>query len=183
MACFRGGSVSRALIAVSAIVLAAASFPARSAKPVPTFPGSAQSVARNEGGRSADRTPVDDPRSPAGPRGPARHPREHLRWIVASRRDELELVDIADVRFFKSDNKYTRVATADRDLLIRKTIRELAESLDPEVFWQVHRAVIVNIGMVKSVSHGADGKLVVRLKDRPEELHVSQPYARRFHRM
>ncbi len=110
-------------------------------------------------------------------------PDEPLHWIVASRGEEVELVDIHEVRFFQSDDKYTRVATVDRDLLIRKSIKELAAALDPELFWQVHRSTIVNVAMVANVCHGVDGKLVVHLKDRPEQLRVSQAFARRFHRM
>lgn len=110
-------------------------------------------------------------------------PAEPLHWIVASHGGDLELVDIREVRFFQSDDKYTRVATMDRDLLIRKSIKELAATLDPELFWQVHRSTIVNVAMVANVCHGADGKLVLHLRDRPEQLHVSHAFARRFHRM
>jgi len=108
---------------------------------------------------------------------------EHLHWIVAGQGDDVELVAAQDVRFFKSDHKYTRVATAERDVLIRKTIRELAEALDPDVFWQIHRSAIVNVNQVASIGHAANGGLVLRLKDRREILPVSPRYAHRFHRM
>ncbi len=106
-----------------------------------------------------------------------------LRWIVASHGDEIELVMTNEVRFFKSDRKYTRAATAERDLLIRKTIKELKAELDPSVFWQVHRSTIVNMNKVASVSHGVNGGLVLHLSDRGEILQVSQPYAHLFHQM
>jgi DNA-binding LytR/AlgR family response regulator len=106
-----------------------------------------------------------------------------LRWIVASHGDEIELVTTDEVRFFKSDRKYTRAATAERDLLIRKTIKELKAELDPSVFWQVHRSTIVNMNDVANVSHGVNGGLVLHLSDRSEILQVSQPYAHLFHQM
>jgi DNA-binding LytR/AlgR family response regulator len=115
--------------------------------------------------------------------GNAPPPPAFLRWIVASRGDDVELVITDEVRFFKSDRKYTRAATADRDLLIHKTIKELKGELDPSLFWQVHRSTIVNMNKVANVTHGVNGGLLVHLKDRGEILKVSQPYAHLFHHM
>jgi DNA-binding LytR/AlgR family response regulator len=44
------------------------------------------------------------------------------------------------VCYFRSDNKYTAVVTPDGEALIRVTLRELIDQLDPAVFWQVHEA-------------------------------------------
>jgi DNA-binding LytR/AlgR family response regulator len=166
----------------AAFLLALASHPARAVKLVPAPPKSTPSV-QLEAPESGSRTPPAEESTTTRPRRATRRPGEFLRWIIASHGDDLELVDIGEVCFFQSDNKYTRVATADRDLFIRKTIKELAATLDPEAFWQVRRSTIVNLAMVASICHGVDGKLVVRLRDRRELLQVSQAYAYRFHRM
>jgi len=111
-------------------------------------------------------------------------PREgYLRWINASRGDDIQLITADEVRFFQSDSKYTRVVHAGGESLIRKTIRELAGELDPAVFWQVHRGTIVNLNAVAKVSRDANGRVILRLKDRDEVLLVSQPYAHLFRQM
>lgn len=171
----------RAAVA-AAFLLALASHPARAAKLVPADPKPAASL-QSLAPESQSRARLVEESAARGPRRAIRRQREFLRWIVASHGDDLELVDIGDVCFFQSDNKYTRVATADRDLLIRKTIKELAATLDPDAFWQVRRSTIVNVAMVASVCHTVDGKLVVHLRDRRELLRVSEAYAHRFHRM
>ena len=107
----------------------------------------------------------------------------HLRWINASRGDDIQLITADEVRFFQSDSKYTRVVHAGGESLIRKTIRELAGELDPAVFWQVHRGTIVNLNAVAKVSRDANGRVILRLKDRDEVLLVSQPYAHLFRQM
>ena len=111
-------------------------------------------------------------------------PREgYLRWINASRGDDIHLITTDEVRFFQSDSKYTRVVHAGGESLIRKTIRDLVAELDPAVFWQVHRATIVNLNAVAKVSRDGGGRVILRLKDREEVLHVSQPYAHLFRQM
>ena len=65
----------------------------------------------------------------------------------------------------------------------RKSIKELAEELDPSIFWRVHRATIVNLNAVQSVGRDLAGHVVLRLKDCREVLQVSQPYAHLFRQM
>jgi DNA-binding LytR/AlgR family response regulator len=95
----------------------------------------------------------------------------------------VQLITIEEVRYFQSDTKYTRVVAAKREGLIRKTIKELVEELDPSMFWQMHRATIVNLNAVESVGRDLKGHVILRLKDRPELLQVSQPYAHLFRQM
>ena len=114
---------------------------------------------------------------------PPRRNGDYLRWINAAHGTDLQLVTVDEVRYFQSDTKYTRVVTAKRDGLIRKTIKELVEELDPMTFWQIHRATIVNLNAVASVSRDLKGNVVLKLKDRSEVLKVSQPYAHLFRQM
>jgi len=108
---------------------------------------------------------------------------QYLRWINASHGEDVQLITIEEVRYFQSDAKYTRVVAAKREGLIRKTIKELVEELDPAMFWQVHRAIIVNLNAVESVGRDLKGRVMLRLKDRRELLTVSQPYAHLFRQM
>ena len=114
---------------------------------------------------------------------PPRRRGDYLRWINASQGKDLQLVTVDEVRYFQSDTKYTRVVAARRDGLIRMTIKELTHELDPTTFWQIHRATIVNLNAVASVGRDLRGNVVLRLKDRPEVLRVSQQYAHLFRQM
>jgi DNA-binding LytR/AlgR family response regulator len=105
---------------------------------------------------------------------------EPLRWITVQRGRELHFITVDDVCYFRADNKYVAVVTAEHDALISLTLKELTQRLDPARFWQVHRSTIVNIDAVKSVSRGLSGKLQISLKQRPEKIEVSAAYAHRF---
>ena len=108
---------------------------------------------------------------------------EYLRWIRASRGQEISLITVDKVCYFKAESKYTLVMMADGESLIRKPIKELADSLDPKVFWQIHRATLVNVNAIAGVTRDLRGQLAVRLKERRETLPVSDPYVHLFRQM
>ncbi len=110
-------------------------------------------------------------------------PREYVRWITASHGNDLRLITVEEICYFQAGDRYTRVVTIDRESLIRRTIRDLVEDLDPDEFWQIHRATIVNVNAIAGITRDFRRRMRVRLKTRGELLPVSEPYARRFEPM
>lgn len=109
--------------------------------------------------------------------------RDYLRWINVSVGSSVRLVTVDEICYFQADNKYTVLMTAKAESLIKKTIRELLEELDPNLFWQIHRATLVNVTAIADVKRDLRGRLTVKLKARPETLAVSQPYEYSFRHM
>ena len=108
---------------------------------------------------------------------------EHLRWIKASVGSNVRLIPVEEVLFFQSDEKYTRVVTAEAEALIRKPIRELLDELDPAKFWQIHRATIVNVDHIASVRRGLKDQAEIALRDHTETLIVSRAFTHLFKQM
>jgi len=108
---------------------------------------------------------------------------EPLTWLTASAGRETRLILVDDVAYFRADNKYTTVVTADGEALLRTPIRELLERLDPATFKQIHRSTIVNLKAVAGIVRDDSGRGTVRLKSRPETLTVSAPYMALFRHM
>ena len=106
--------------------------------------------------------------------------REYLRWVAASEGDETRLVTMDEIVYFRSDNKYTVVATAEKEALIRMSIRDLSEQVDPAVFWQIHRGTIVNVTFSAGVTRDFRGRMALRLTRRAETLSVSDSYSHLF---
>lgn len=109
--------------------------------------------------------------------------REHLRWINASQGEEVLLITVDEVCYFQADTKYTRVVTAGGVALIRRSLKELREELDPRHFWQIHRATVVNANAIAGVSRDFRGRVSVKLKSRPERLAVSDAHLQLFRQM
>jgi len=118
--------------------------------------------------------------------GPLRPPADApppLTWITASAGRETRLVLVEDVAYFRADNKYTTVVTAEGEALLRTPLRELLDMLDPTMFKQIHRSTIVNLKAIAGIIRDDSGRGTVRLKSRPETLPVSQTYMPLFRHM
>jgi len=107
----------------------------------------------------------------------------HLRWIKASVGSSTRLIPVEQIAFMRSDEKYTLVVWEGGEALIRKTIRELADELDPESFAQIHRSVIVNLRQVSQVDRGLNETAEVKLKNRKDVLPVSRSFVHIFRQM
>ena len=106
-----------------------------------------------------------------------------LKWIRASLGNAMRLIATDEVLYFRAEDKYTKVVTADAEALIKKPIKELYEELDPDGFWQIHRSTIVNLRAIARVERDWRDQPVILLKDRPEKLTVSRTFASRFKAM
>jgi DNA-binding LytR/AlgR family response regulator len=109
-------------------------------------------------------------------------PPSRLKWIKASVGAVVKLIPVDEIVYLKSDNKYTLVVWDGGEALIRKSIRELADQLDPEAFVQVHRSAIVSLARVSQFVHLGDGG-EVHLRERAEKLPVSRSYVHLFQHM
>ena len=92
----------------------------------------------------------------------------------------VHLVPIDEVLYFEAADKYVRVVTAEREHLIRTSLRELLPQLDPAVFWQVHRGTVVQARCIASARRDESGKAFLTLRGRPETITASRLYAHLF---
>jgi DNA-binding LytR/AlgR family response regulator len=107
-------------------------------------------------------------------------PRGKLKWIRASVGRQIRLIDVADVLFFQSDAKYTRVVTKGFEALVRIPLKDLLSGLDPEVFWQIHRGTMVNVHAIAAAERVDAERLQVLLRGHPEKLPVSRSFTHLF---
>jgi DNA-binding LytR/AlgR family response regulator len=104
-------------------------------------------------------------------------------WITASLGNTIKLIAIYDVLFFRADDGGTRVVTRLEEASIRTPLKELVQQLNPDVFWQVHRSVIVRVSAIRAVRRTELGRLEIALHDSTEILPISEAFQRRFRGM
>src|SRR5471032_1483628 len=107
----------------------------------------------------------------------------YLQWIQASIGQDLRMIPVEEILFFRSDEKYTSVQTERYEALIRKPVRDLAEELDPALFWQIHRATLVNVNAIEGVTRDIRGRHLVMIKGRTDKLEVSRSFLHLFKQM
>ena len=93
------------------------------------------------------------------------------------------MIPTTDILFFRAEDKYTRVQTQGFEALIRKPIKDLIDELDPDEFWQIHRATVVRVDAVEQVSRNFRGNQIVHVKGSEEKLEVSRSFSHLFKQM
>jgi DNA-binding LytR/AlgR family response regulator len=109
--------------------------------------------------------------------------RPWLQWLQATIGNTLRFFSVQDVCYFRSDGKHTRIVTADAEALIRRSLSALLEDLDPAMFWQINRGIVVNVRHIDRVVRDDGGDMVVHVRHRAEELPVSKTHQARFRGM
>jgi DNA-binding LytR/AlgR family response regulator len=109
--------------------------------------------------------------------------RTYLKYIQATVGQQLRMIPVDEVLFFISDEKYTRVQTPTLEALIRKPIKELLQELDPDRFWQIHRATLVNVSRIAGVVNDDRGHKIISMQGHGEKLEVSRSYLHLFKQM
>ncbi|AKS40474.1 LytR/AlgR family response regulator transcription factor [Wenzhouxiangella marina] len=108
---------------------------------------------------------------------------ERLKWITATQGDTVRLLAVEDVLFFRASDKYVRVVTAEEEALVRMSLKELEDRLDPEHFWRIHRSVLVAAPAVSHIEKDELGRWHARLRGHAEALPVSDSARSRFRGM
>jgi DNA-binding LytR/AlgR family response regulator len=106
-----------------------------------------------------------------------------LSVIRAAVGNQIRLIRVDDVLYFEATDKYVNVVTADSESLIRMSLRELLDQLDPARFWQIHRGTVVGIDHVSAAVRDDSGRLRLTLRGRSETLPVSRVFAHLFKQM
>jgi DNA-binding LytR/AlgR family response regulator len=98
---------------------------------------------------------------------------KYFKWLTVPHGAELRVVAVAEISYLRADQKYTTVVTPHGAYLLTSSLRQMKEKLDPQVFWQIHRSVVVNVGAIDRIYRTFRGSLEVKLKERGELLPVS----------
>lgn len=96
--------------------------------------------------------------------------------LQSSQGREVRLIQVDDVAYFEADARYTRVVHENGEALIRTPLKELLVQLDEDLFWQIHRSVIVNRRAIVAAHRIDETHMEISLRGRAERLPVSRPF-------
>lgn len=103
-----------------------------------------------------------------------------LRVLQVAVGNNIHMVPVDEVLYLEAADKYVRVVTAEREHLVRASLRELLPQLDSQRFWQVHRGTVVRSDAIAVVQRDEAGKLTLQLRNSKDRLGVSRMYAHLF---
>ena len=106
-------------------------------------------------------------------------PNRRLERIASRVGEKTTVLDVGRVSHFLSKDKLTFAVINGHEHVIDHTLTELETRLDARRFARIHRATIVNIGLVQQMFPAVDGGVLVRLKDdKKTELSVARDRVR-----
>ena len=106
-------------------------------------------------------------------------PNRRLERIASRVGEKTTVLDVARISHFTSKDKLTFAVVNGHEHVIDHTLTELETRLDARRFARIHRATIVNIGLVQQMFPAVDGGVLVRLKDdKKTELSVARDRVR-----
>jgi len=89
------------------------------------------------------------------------------------------LLPVEDVQWFGVENRLVYAHTGERAFMTNYTLRDLEERLDPELFFRVHKASLVNLRHVKEIVPWFGGRYRLAMRDHAKsEVAVSRTQAR-----
>ncbi len=105
-----------------------------------------------------------------------------LQRVVVKVGERLMLVDPMDVVYATVDDGVVTIATAQwTGTSNLRTLDELVTSLDPALFWRVHRSYVVNMKRIKEVIPWFNRTIQLKMADQKEtEIPVSRSQTRRL---
>jgi len=92
------------------------------------------------------------------------------------------LVDSSDIIYATIEDGVIRIVTKDLDGQSNfRTVEELQNNLDPNIFWRAHRSYLVNINRIKEVVPWFKSSYQLKMQDRQEtEIPVSRAQTRKL---
>ena len=88
----------------------------------------------------------------------------YLERIAVELRGQIRIVRVEEIDFIRASDHYAELHVGDDVLITRERMQTLEERLDPNVFFRIHRSIIVKLDRIESLLVGAGGDYAVRLK-------------------
>ncbi len=91
-------------------------------------------------------------------------PPQFLERLTLQSRNRTIVVAVDDIDWIEAESYYVQIHTSTKSYLMRETMSNLEERLNPRYFRRIHRSAIVNLRAVKSIetqTHG-DGIVILR---------------------
>jgi two-component system, LytTR family, response regulator len=102
--------------------------------------------------------------------------------LVVKSGNRMVLVDSSEIIYATIEDGVIRIVTKDLDGQSNfRTVEELQNNLDPNIFWRAHRSYLVNINRIKEVVPWFKSSYQLKMQDRQEtEIPVSRAQTRKL---
>jgi two-component system LytT family response regulator len=99
--------------------------------------------------------------------------------LVIKNAGHVEFLKISEIDWIEAADYYACLHVGPRTHMLRRSIAELEQDLDPATFCRIHRSTIVNLDRIRGLTLSADGDYEVELEDKTR-LRLSRSYRKQL---
>lgn len=96
---------------------------------------------------------------------PSKAPKPYLQKIAIKSSSKIYFVPVADLLWIEASDQYVYVHTATAKHLLRASLNQLEQQLDPAAFYRSHRSSIVSIEAIQSLAPYFKGDYMITLSN------------------
>jgi two-component system, LytTR family, response regulator len=104
---------------------------------------------------------------------------QKLERIVIKNAGQVSFLKISEIDWIEAADYYACLHVAQRTHMLRRSISELEQDLDPAIFCRIHRSTIVNLDRVRGLTLSEDGEYEVLLENKAR-LRLSRSYRKQL---
>jgi two-component system LytT family response regulator len=105
--------------------------------------------------------------------------RRYIQRLVIRAAGRVYFVRVDDIDWVEAADNYVRLHVGRASHLLRQTLKELEQQLDPEHFMRIHRSTIVRLDRIQELQPWFHGEYIVLLRD-GTRLRTSRTFARKL---
>jgi two-component system, LytTR family, response regulator len=139
----------------------------------------ARALARAKAAARADRTVALAQRLSAEIGSDGAQPPRYLERIAIPDGETVRVVPVTEIAWIEAQDYYVEVHSGGRGYLLRRSLKQLEERLDPRCFARVHRGAIVNVAFIETLRAASHGERDLLLRD-GTQLRLSRMYRDRL---
>jgi two-component system LytT family response regulator len=98
-------------------------------------------------------------------RSPADQGKEYLVRFAVKHHRGMRLVRVRDIDYIQACGNYAEIHAAGKTHLVRMTMQELDQRLDPSIFVRIHRSTIVQVDRIRNIVAASHGDFDLSLQD------------------
>ena len=102
---------------------------------------------------------------------------------MALRNDRNYVIDLRQAQYVYVQGRRLLIVVEDTEYLLKNTLTDWVERLEKQGWLQVHRAFIINLAQIESISPMANSVYGVRMKHCSEMIPVSRSFITKFRQM
>jgi two-component system LytT family response regulator len=99
--------------------------------------------------------------------------------IVIKNAGQVSFLKISEIDWIEAADYYACLHVAQRTHMLRRSISELEQDLDPTIFCRIHRSTIVNMDRIRGLTLNEDGEYEVLLENNTR-LRLSRSYRKQL---